>query len=462
MTRLRTGIEGLDQVLEGGLPDSSICLVSGPPGSGKTVMTQQVVYSAASEDQPAVYFTTVAEPLEKIIAHVQCFSFCRHGYPGRVVHYVPLGRALCDGGLLAALAAIKEEITRAFPAFVIIDSFRALRDFNQDAHDMAHFLYEFAGMISSLKCSTFLLDESPVGEVLQSPAAALVDAIIHLDNVVMGRSERRSLQVLKLRGSGFLPGSHLVTIDPDGIRVYPRIGAVLPKLDYALATGRCPSGIAGLDTAFHGGFPRGSVALITGSSGTGKTVFGLTFALAGVAMGESAVYASLQETPAWLLRTARDLGWDIAGMQETGRLAILYTPPIDIEVDRLAHELLAAVDRVQAKRVVIDAITDLDTAAIPEDDYHSFLYSLGQVLQSKGITSILTANAGGPQEIPYPQPVSLGRLADALIHLDLRLLADGVSREAHVVKVRADCDGVTKLPFRIAAGTGITVTPRER
>lgn len=454
--RLPSGIPGLDQVLGGGLPQSGVLLLSGEPGSGKTVMAQQIAYGGATPERPALYFSTVAEPYEKLITHVQPFTFYRRDFPGRAVRYVPLGDDLWDGGLSRALATIKAEVTRLFPGFVIIDSFRAIKDFAANAVDLTQFLYDLAGTLSALRCVTLLIEESPVEDVLKTPVAAVADGILHLHNARNGRSDRRWLQVLKLRGSSFLPGSHLFGIDSNGATVYPRLGSILPDFGYELATGYCPTGVAGLDEALGGGFPRGGAALVIGEPGTGKTVFALSYIVNGALAGEPGVYASLQETPGWLRRTAASFGWDIPSLKDKGLLSMLYEPPLDSEVDRLGHRLLSEVDRLGARRAVIDAVTDLGTAAISDDDFDGFVYALSQVLQRRGVTTLLTA-AATPENARWAESHPLARLTDATLRLDLELLPSSCTRRIHLVKVRAAQAKVGVLPMEIVRGLGLAV-----
>ncbi|RJQ05582.1 MAG: hypothetical protein C4551_09170 [Bacillota bacterium] len=454
--RVATGIPGLDKILGGGLPAASINLVSGVPGGGKTVLAQQVVYSAAAPDRPALYFSTVAEPYEKIIVHVQSFGFFRRDYPGRVIHYRDLGRALATGGVEAALAVIREEVSKYLPGFVVIDSFRAIEGLSSSDREMAVFLYELSGTLSALDCVTFLLDESPIDKLLTSRASAVADGIVNIDYEPSGRSGRRSLQILKLRGSAFLPGSHLFVIDGAGAVVYPRLGSITPA-PVGATDGCCATGIAGLDEHLSGGVLRGTTTLVSGPVGSGKTVFALSFLLQGAAAGEPGVFASFQESPLRLKQVGSNFGWDPETLEANRLLVMFHTPPLDVEVDRFGHLLLEAVDSVGARRVVLDAVSDLSTQAIPEDDYQAFLYTISQLLQGRGVTTVMTTTTLGPYGAVAPRKVSGERLADFALHLELLSPDNGSRRVLRVLKSRGLSASVRALPFTIEEGSGFVV-----
>lgn len=454
--RLSTGILGLDDVLEGGLPDASIYLLSGPPGVGKTIIAQQFIYHCASPERPVLYFSTVAEPHEKIIAHVQNFLFYRREYPGRTIHYIDLGSILAEGGLPAVLQHIKSELTSHFPGFVVIDSFRALRDFAASPRDLSVFIHSLAGLLSALRCVTLLLDESPIGELMETPMAAVADGIFHVHNEVSGRSIRRWFQVIKLRASGFRAGSHLMGISQDGARIYPRLGSYVDGRDKTTAGGFCASGVALLDEVLGGGLPRGSMNLVAGRLGTGKTVLALSFIVSGARAGEPGIFLSLQERPGSLRHTGASFGWDIAALEETGQLNFMHVPPLDIEVDRLGHELLEKIRLTGAKRVVIDAVSDLDTAAIGIDDFQAFIYALSRLLHSEGVTTLVVASIheGGLDDPGFSK---IAHVADAMVHLDLSLAPDQVSRHLRVVKARANPGGALVFGMTISSDEGLVL-----
>lgn len=465
LERIDSGIPGLDEILGGGFPDASINLICGSPGVGKTVMVEQIIFSGASESRPAIYYSTVAEPSEKIVAHVQSFNFYRRDLISQAIHFSSLGETLCRGGLTGVLETIRADTTRIFPRYLVIDSFRAFRDFSGSAGETARFLYELTGILSALRCTTFLLDESPMDRIMRSPMAAVADSIVCINNTTSGRADRRWVQILKLRGSSFQSGSHFLVIDSHGLTVYPRFGSCLgpclPDANPRALVAPCSTGLEALDLALGGGLARGSVVLVTGAPGTGKTVFGLQFLFAGVLAGEPGVFVSTQETPAWLRRTAANLGWDFEVHSRNGAISVAHVPPLGVEVDRLGHDLLRLVDQSQARRVVLDAITDLDTAAMPEDDYQGFLYSLSQLLKARGVTTALTASRTVARDEEDAASPFANRMADAMVHLELRLCPHSAKRSLHVLKTRGCGNGVTRLPFAIKDRRGLIMPSPE-
>jgi circadian clock protein KaiC len=147
--RLSSGSDRLDAVLGGGLPRNGIVLIGGNPGSGKTILAQQYVFHNASSDTPAIYLTTVSEPLEKILRYGQSLDFFDTSALGTRVIYDDLGRTLNEDGLAGALAHITELLKQTRPGLLVIDGFRALQTYAADPEKFREFLRQLAGRLSA-------------------------------------------------------------------------------------------------------------------------------------------------------------------------------------------------------------------------------------------------------------------------------------------------------------------------
>src|SRR4029453_19612789 len=157
--RLPSGSDRLDSVLGGALPRNGIVLIGGKPGSGKTILAQQYVFHNATSDSPAIYMSTVSEPLDKILRYGQSLDFFDPAALGTKVIYEDLGRTLNDEGLMGALAYITELLKKYRPGLVVIDSFRALQTYAADPETFRGFLHELAGRLSALPITSFWVGE---------------------------------------------------------------------------------------------------------------------------------------------------------------------------------------------------------------------------------------------------------------------------------------------------------------
>jgi KaiC/GvpD/RAD55 family RecA-like ATPase len=232
---------------------------------------------------------------------------------------------------------------------------------------------------SAYPASCFWVGEYTEPELGRAPEFAVADAILSLSTLRQGSREMRRFQVLKLRGSGFRSGQHTYRIGPDGMRFFPRLGAVADVPVYAAEQQRLSSGIAALDATLDDGYWGGASTLVAGPSGAGKTLMGLHFIFRGAETGEPGIIATLQENPVQLERMVRGFGWTLAHAQ----VELMYRSPIE----EWYYDLLEAIERTGARRVMIDSLADLRLATI--DEVREYLYTLLHCA-TQGISLMLT------------------------------------------------------------------------
>jgi circadian clock protein KaiC len=202
----------------------------------------------------------------------------------------------------------------------------------------------------------------------------------------------RKLRVVKIRGQDPQPGLHTVRISGSGVQVFPRM---LKPVDTTLKTTsseRISTGVPGLDDLLGGGTLRGNTLLVAGPSGSGKTTLATQFIAEGVKRGEPGVIAVFEETPPKYAEQANGFGFDMQKMVREGRVELMYLRPLDLSLDETLYELQQAVDRVKARRVVIDSITALEIALAPtfKEDFRESLYRLLGALTGAGVTVMMT------------------------------------------------------------------------
>src|SRR6478735_10912618 len=157
--RLHSGLARLDSVLDGGLPLHGITLLIGRPGTGKTILAQQYLFHNATTARPALYLSTVSEPLEKILRYGQSLAYFDSAALGNSVHYEDLGRIVNDEGLSGVLARITELLKQRRPGVMVIDSFKALHAYEPDEGAFRRFLHHLAQLLSALPVTSFWVGE---------------------------------------------------------------------------------------------------------------------------------------------------------------------------------------------------------------------------------------------------------------------------------------------------------------
>ncbi len=456
MDKIPTQVPGLDEVLLGGLPAQSTVLISGVPGSGKTVLASQIVYRNATPDHKALFVTTVSEPLARLIQFTQGFSFFDLDKVGTAVIYEDLGPALLEGNGQAALARLEELILEHRPAFLVIDSFRALHDLSASDAAARRSLYRLVATLATFPVLSLLVGEYQQDDLPATLEATVVDGILFLENRVFGLQNRRLLTVLKMRGSDYRSGRHAFHISDDGLTVFPRFVTPLRPTTYTVATERVATGVAGLDDMLHGGLLRGSITLLTGDPGVGKTVTALHFLLDGAQHGETSVYFTFQEDPNQLTQIARNFRLPVKHCLEDGSFHIAYRSPVELDIDEYALRMVDIAERTQARRVVVDSVNDLEAGAFGDSDrFFHYIYSLAQWFKERQITAMFTSEMS---HLFANDLVLTGRgvshLADNLVLLRYAQVRSHIHRTLTVLATRGSAHSTEVRDYIISEAEG--------
>ncbi len=390
---MATGIPGLDLVLNGGLEHGAVVVLAGAPGTGKTILAQQICFANASAAHKAVYYTTVSEPHTKLVRHLEPFSFFEPGALGSTVEYVHLGSFLQprnEDGLEPLVAEIVRKTLEDEPAIVVIDSSKMLRDF-ADERELRIALYDLTSRIAHTDTVLLLVGEYTPAELGSGIEFSLADGIIQLEYQAREPVDRRSLRVTKVRGSSQRPGKHTFRIGPAGIEVFPRIETLIPAEVTVVSGGWARTGIAGLDELMGGGIKATDATLVTGPSGVGKTIFGLRWIAQALEQGEHCLYVTFQDTPRQLTGMAAAFGWDLEAAQAGGQLTISYVPMGALDLDVLAGAVRAELAEHKVSRVVLDSMAELVSAARESERFPAFMRSLVGLIRAAGSASLVTS-----------------------------------------------------------------------
>jgi len=465
--RLSTGVPGLDAVLGGGLPEFSFNVVAGAPGAGKTTLVQQIMFALARHDRPALYFTVLGEPPLKMLRYQQQFEFFNIAEVNASVRFVNLAKEALEGGLDEVLRRIAQEVEAASPAIVIVDSFRSVVQAAKRQNgggDLQRFVQDLGMRLTGWQATTFLVGEFQLTET-EDPVFTIADGLLWLYQSLDRNSMVRKIQIMKMRGQAPIPGLHTFRITNRGIQVFPRLILDLPKTPPVGGEARTKRqqprvsvGVTGLDEMLGGGIPSGQSVLVAGPSGSGKTVLATHFIREGVRRGERGVIAVFEKRPSEYAQTSA-IGLDQA--VRDGQVGIIHTRPLDLSIDETQYELTTAIERLKARRVVIDSLSGFELALAPtfREDFRESLYRLVAALTGMGVTVMMTAELEDTYSHLRFSPHGTAFLTDAIILQRYLELEGQLQRVMAVVKVRASAHSKDLRLFEISAD-GITVGER--
>lgn len=372
-------------MLKGGLVAGASYIVQGKPGSGKTILANQLGFNHVRHNGRVLFATLLAEPHDRLFHFLSTLSFFDRSAVGQSIQFVSAFDTLENDGLDEVVKLLRREITRQQTTLLILDGLLNARSRAETPLDTKQFISELQGHAAFAGCTVMFLTSSQLDD--GSPEHTMVDGVIEMGEEIVGSRTVRRIKMRKTRGSGAIPGAHEFEINDQGISIYPRLESMLIRADLPLDTPQIlvGSGIDALDAHIGGGLVRTSVTLIMGPSGAGKTSLGLQF-LGRCSAEEPGLYFGFHESPQRAKAKARSLGRDFASLEAAGAVHIDWNPASAGLIDRLCYELLERVERQQVKRVFIDSINALSRTAADPSRVLDVLETLLGELRARGVT----------------------------------------------------------------------------
>lgn len=387
LARMASGIEGLDHILDGGFIEGASYIIQGRPGAGKTILSNQIAFSRAAAGARVLYVTLLAESHERLFQAMSAMDFFDDEKLGQQIIYVSVFHTLREEGLGAVVKLLRHETQRHNATLLIFDGLLNARERATTDLDVKTFVAEVQGQAAFVGCTVLFLTSTRLDD--NSPEHTMVDGVVDLSEDLFGVRTLRQLQVRKSRGSVAIGGLHQYEINDAGITVYPRIEAMRwPAAPAIPPMARVTTGLADLDVLTGGGFPQGSVTLLAGPTGSGKTTLGLHFLSAGKP-DEQALHFGFFETPALLRRKAETLGIDLPS-ESSGALELVWNRLAENLLDKLAHRLLDYVATRNVKRLFIDGFAGFERATVYRPRLIEFFAALTGQLRGLGVTTVFT------------------------------------------------------------------------
>ena len=448
--RLSTGVPGMDAVLGGGLPEFSFNLLAGPPGCGKTTLAHQIMFSLATPERPALYFTILGEPPLKMLRYQQQFDFFDTEKVNRSIRFINLADDTAAGNLDRVLNRIEQEVQEHRPGIVVVDSFRSVTlasgteglGFNL----LQLFIQRLGMLMTSWQATTFLIGEYFTDQD-PNPVFTVSDGLIWLRQSVQRNSVIRKMEIMKMRGQPTLAGLHTFRITKAGVEV---IAPVRPSLApgmpvAAVGTDRLKMGIPALDDMMEGGLPRGYSLLVAGPSGSGKTILASNFLAEGARTGEAGIIASFEQGP----RRSRERL--LSQLVDSGAVTSIEPGVSDLSIDETTAVLLAEIRRRHATRVVIDSLSGFELALAPtfRDDFKESLARMVLALSATGATVLMTCELVDRYTDLRFSPYGTAFLTDAIIVQRYIEVDSRFERVMAVVKLRGSAHSNELRQFHI-------------
>lgn len=385
MKQVITGVNGLDKVLEGGFLRPSIVLIAGTAGTGKTTLVMQSLFNSAKNEEICMYVTALSEPIAMINNFMSRFLFYNISLLGKgSVKYVPVGIDTIHEGSEAIIKEIERNIEIIKPDRIVIDPVNVFA-YGLDNEMQRKFYYDIFTSMKLWNSLVLLTGEFTQDALIKSTLGYMVDTIIYISNEPFCENNIRYLNILKMRGHEFQGGKHSCKINKDGFNVYPRIRA---KARTVVSNERISTGVKGVDKMTKGGFIRGSSILISGSSGTGKTILGTQFIMDGLLKNEPGLIVSFEEDMEQIRANSNMLKWNLQEFENKNLLKIIST--LEYDAYELALQIEETIDTMKTKRLLVDGIGRLQRllplyAQLPE-----YIGTITNIVKSKNVTAIYT------------------------------------------------------------------------
>ncbi len=466
IVQLPTGVRGLDDILGGGIPEFSFNVIAGSPGCGKTTLAHQIAFTNATPKKPALYFTVLGEPAMKMLRYQQQYSFFDETKLGKAIRFVNLVDVVIEQDLNTVLEEIIRQVTTVNPSIVIVDSFRTVvrkAMISASELEMQAFIQRLAQFLTGWEATNFLVGEYVQEEIRDNPLFTIADGLFWLWQVTERNSVVRKMQIMKLRGQASVPGLHTFRISNDGLQAFPRTLGMAAHKPRPKRRRRLSTGIPGLDEMMGGGIFEGDSLLVAGPSGSGKSALATQFINEGLCQGESAIMALFEERPSGYADRAASFGLDLRNPQETGKLELLYLRPLDLSVDETMQAILDAIERVGAKRLVIDSLAGFEMALAPgfRADFRESLYRMIGAITGAGVTVLSTVEVEDTFNAMPLSHYSISFLTDDILRMRYVEIDGQIRKVMVVVKMRGANHSKDIREYVITNKGVVVIGPRQ-
>jgi circadian clock protein KaiC len=442
--RLRTGIDGLDDILHGGFPSGHLYLIEGDPGTGKTTLALQFLLEGIRRGERVLYITlseSAAELRQVGRAHgwsLESLEITEMIPPdddlrpeAQYTVFHPSEVELAD-----TIASILKKVDEIQPQRLVFDSLAELRMLARDPLKYRRQILALKRHLSGGNITVLMLDDRTSGSHDDLQLQSIAHGVIVMQG--LGRDygiRRRRLEVHKLRGSAFREGYHDYIIRTGGLDIFPRLIAAEHNPGFQRKS--VSSGLQELDDLLRGGIDTGTSTMLTGPAGCGKSTVAFHYAYAAALRGEKAMIFTFDESVATLVERARGLGMDPGPVLQSGHLQLQQIDPAELSPGEFVFCIRRLVDEAGLRVLIIDSMNGL-LNAMPNEQYLAMqFHELFSYTSQQGIATIITLAQAGVIGTSMSSPVDVSYLADTILLFRYFERAGEIRQAISVVKKRS-------------------------
>lgn len=454
LTRCPTGVDGLDDILGGGLPPNRFYLIHGEPGSGKTTLALQFLLQGAKRGERGLYIT-LSETRDELEAVAESHGWDLSDLAIFELSSISEQLAIESQNTLFHPSEVElnqttklllAEVERVSPRLVVFDSLSEMRILAQNSLRYRRQMLAFKQFFSQHQCTVLMLDDK-TGDI--SDVSSIAHGVISMEMTPSNYGmDHRRLSVRKMRGTQFPSGNHDYLIKRGGLEVFPRLIAAESRGGNQRA--QCRSGIPEFDTLLGGGLDLGSTTLFMGPAGSGKSSLVMRVAVEAAKRGERVVYYAFDETVDSLKHRSTATGMDLQKHLDNGTITIVQVDPAELSPGEFSHRIRRSVEENRVAVVVIDSLNGYMHAMPEARSLVLQLHELLTFLNQKGVMTMMVSAQAGLVGSMH-SPIDLTYLADTVVLFRFFEAIGVVRRAISVIKKRRSGHEKTIREFLIEA-----------
>ena len=466
LNKVKTGIDGFEEISYGGLPKGRSTLISGSSGSGKTIFACQFLIEGIRQFEEPGVFVTFEENVNDLTNNVKSFGWDINGYEKKdlwryvdaAVPFESQTKIVGDYDLEALIIRINSAIKEIKARRVVLDSIGSLFHYFQDPSLIRRELLRIITFLKKKNVVVIMTSErlEEYGLVSRFGVEEYIsDNVIILRNVLESERRRRTIEILKYRGSIHSAGEQSFVIHAEtGIIIIPLTRLQLTQKSHDT---RVSSGNLQLDKMCGGGFFKDSIVLISGATGTGKTLMVTEFIKGGFEEGGRVLFLAYEESREQLTRNAAGWGVDFAGMEKKGKLQMHAVYPETASLEEHLLNIQRLIEEFKPDRFALDSLSAIERGS-SKKNFREFLIALTSFLKKHEITAIFTSTSTNIVGGTSVTESHISTITDAIILLRYAEVFGNIHRVITILKMRGSMHTKGIFEFDIDS-TGMMVRP---